>query len=143
MKNETMTKITATSLIGLVISLICSIFVFETGIEIDVNIFKGVFTLVVLFIFISVDQIIEKELFNCVIMPLPKNSDDFLKIGIKALKENGLLVIYLASSQNKAEGKIKELEKKGFTLKDFKRGAEIAPNEYRFTIIANKNRNLN
>ncbi|HUU77653.1 MAG TPA: methyltransferase domain-containing protein [candidate division Zixibacteria bacterium] len=92
---------------------------------------------------IVISKLIEKELFDCIIMPLPKNSGSFLDIVVKALKINGLLVIYLASSQNKAEMKIKELGRKGFTIKDFKRGAEIAPNEYRYTIIANKNRNLN
>lgn len=91
----------------------------------------------------EIPKLIKKELFDCIIMPLPKNSGNFLDLVVKALKKNGLLVIYLAGSLNKAEMKIKELERKGFTIKDFKRGAEIAPKEYRYTIIANKNRNLN
>lgn len=91
----------------------------------------------------EIPKIAERELFDYVIMPLPKNARSFIDTADSALKDKGILAIYFVGSKIQVEKKIEEIKRKRYELIELRKGAEIAPREYRFTIIAEKNRKFN
>jgi len=85
-----------------------------------------------------VPELIQKELFDIVIMPSPKNSESFLDVAKLAIKPKGKLICYETISEKLLENKIAELEKTGFIVKHVKKSMEIAPREWRFIITTIK-----
>ncbi|MBN1328936.1 MAG: methyltransferase domain-containing protein [Candidatus Heimdallarchaeota archaeon] len=85
-----------------------------------------------------IPELTQKELFDIVIMPSPKNSGSFLDTAKLAIKPKGKLICYEATSEKLLENKITELEKTGFIVEHIKKSMEIAPREWRFIITSIK-----
>ncbi|NHK30195.1 MAG: hypothetical protein FK730_02510 [Asgard group archaeon] len=83
-------------------------------------------------------ELAQKILFDIIVMPEPKDTKNFVKYTIKALKKEGLLISYITSSEMELENKLSELTEIGFSIEQIKRSLEIAPKIWRFIIISKK-----
>ena len=85
-----------------------------------------------------VSQIAHKERFDVIILPLPKHAPSYLDQSMKILEENGRVIIYVTGTISKCKEQEEELESKGFQILNIRKGSEIAPKEWRFTIHAKR-----
>ncbi|MFW9921977.1 MAG: class I SAM-dependent methyltransferase family protein [Candidatus Thorarchaeota archaeon] len=83
-----------------------------------------------------VEQLLPEEVFDLVIMPLPKYSENYIQLVKRALTEKGRVIIYLPGSDKILKNHLQEINKEGLTVLEVKKGNNIAPKERRYTIHA-------
>lgn len=70
---------------------------------------------------------------DLVIMPLPKDSVDFIDEAREVLKQGGRAIVYVASTKEGLEGKLEAIRKK-FSIEEVRRELEISPREFRYVV---------
>jgi tRNA (guanine37-N1)-methyltransferase len=80
----------------------------------------------------------EKGLFDLVIMPLPKQSENYLMLANKILRTNGKLILYKVANEEQIEKTIKEIKDEKLILLETKKGINVSPNEWRYMLVTKK-----
>lgn len=88
-------------------------------------------------------EMVSEKKFDLIIMPLPKDAPSYINLVTKALKKEGRLIQFLVGGKQKKNEKIKELQKEGFRILKVRKERSTGSREWRYTIYARKNRNLN
>ncbi|MBR9681848.1 MAG: class I SAM-dependent methyltransferase family protein [Candidatus Altiarchaeota archaeon] len=75
---------------------------------------------------------------DLIIMPLPKGALLFLDTASQSLKVGGRVIVYVASSPEELDTKLKLFEKHGFRVAQTRKELQISPKEWRYVIHAVK-----